>query len=208
MPQNQTVERLAEACVDARAKLRYASRALHDDVGSLLAVAGLRLQLLGMEHPEVAAHTREVAEALDGVMDRVRKLTRELDPSPVARTGLKNALLDLAEQSMMTHGGSVIVRYRATFRPPVEAAEAIYLAAGEVMAAAAARKSVEKVAISASGSKTVTVRVTHAGKAADAHRDLEHAALLARRSGLTFDVGTGKGTIVTIGYAMPRSSRR
>src|SRR5579871_5695404 len=101
MPQNQTAERLAGACVEARAKLRYASRALHDDVGSLLAVAGLRLQLVRMDHPELAARVNEVSEALEGVMDRVRKLTRELDPSPVARTGLKNALLDLAEQSMM-----------------------------------------------------------------------------------------------------------
>ncbi len=208
MPQNQTAERLAGACVEARAKLRYASRALHDDVGSLLAVAGLRLQLVRMDHPELAARVNEVSEALEGVMDRVRKLTRELDPSPVARTGLKNALLDLAEQSMMTHGGSVTVRYTATFRPPPEIAEAIYLAAGEVMAAAAARKSVEKVVISAAGSKKVAVRIAHAGLPSAARRDLEPAALIARRSGLTFEVGTGRGTIVTIGYAMPRSSRR
>lgn len=202
----RTAERLAQECVEARTKLRLAGRSLHDDVGSLLAVAGLRLQLLRMDHPPLAERANEVAEALDGVMDRVRKLTRELDPSPVARAGLKNALLDLAERSN-GDGAAVKVRFRATYRAPVEIAEAMYLAAGEAVASARARKARE-IVISAAGNRGVTLRVEHGGSAAAARRDLEPAALLARRCGLTFEIKSGKGTIVTIGYAVPRSSRR
>ena len=100
MPKDSCAEDLAKECVRGRLELRRAAQVLHDEVGSLLAVAGLRLQLLRMDFPEAGARAAEIGEALDGVMEHVRVLGRRLEPSPVRRTGLKNALLDLAESRM------------------------------------------------------------------------------------------------------------
>ena len=38
---------------------------LHDDIASLLAVAGLRLQIANMDHPDAAERLAEIAEALE-----------------------------------------------------------------------------------------------------------------------------------------------
>jgi len=63
-------------------RLRQAGNILHDDVAPLLAGAGLQLQLLRMDHPEAAAQVNEVLATLEDAMDRVRKLSQQLAPSP------------------------------------------------------------------------------------------------------------------------------
>ena len=98
MAGQSTAHELAEACVAARRERHRASRMLHDEVGSLLAVAGLRLQLLQMDYPEASEPASELAAALDAAMQKIRTLMKELDPSPIARTGLQNALIDLANR--------------------------------------------------------------------------------------------------------------
>src|SRR3977135_2096635 len=83
MPRLSAADELARECVRAHAELRRAAGVLHDDVGSLLAVAGLRLQLLSMDHPATQGRAAEVGEALDGVMHHLRTLSRALEPTPV-----------------------------------------------------------------------------------------------------------------------------
>ena len=48
-------QRLASELFEARSQLRAAGQALHDEVGPLLSAAGLRLQLLRIDHPEAAS---------------------------------------------------------------------------------------------------------------------------------------------------------
>src|ERR1700693_2173210 len=121
MSKKSPADELARECGARHSELRRASSLLHDEVGALLAVAGLRLQLLSMDFPEARARVAEVAEALDGVMEQVRKLSRQLEPSPVRRTGLKNALIDLAETF-----GAVTLRYTATAALAPVAVDALY----------------------------------------------------------------------------------
>ena len=151
MPSDSYADQLAKECVRARKELRRAAQVLHDDVGSLLAVAGLRLQLLRMDFPDAAARAAEIGEALDGVMGHLRNLSRALGPSPVRRTGLKNALIDLAAAS--GNGTSIRLRYTATATLPMEAADAMYHA---IASAVAAGSDAGKIAISVSGSRAVT----------------------------------------------------
>ena len=69
-------------------KIELAGKTLHDDVGPLLTAAGLRLELLRMDFPDIADRVREVTEALDDAIDRVRALSRDLRPfSPKLRSG-------------------------------------------------------------------------------------------------------------------------
>ena len=205
MSKKSPADELARECVALYTELRRASSLLHDEVGALLAVAGLRLQLLNMDFPEVGARVREVAEALDGVMEQVRKLSRQLEPSPVRRTGLKNALLDLAG----TYGG-VTLRYTATAVLAPVAVDALYRAIASVLAASSAAPGVGRIAISVSGSRSVTARIAWNGRLR-AGKDLVAAALLARHSGMSFEIAaklekkrqnkTNQGTIVVIQYA-------
>ena len=206
MSKNFPADELARECVALYTELRRASGLLHDEVGSLLAVAGLRLQLLSMDFPEAGARVAEVAEALDGVMEQVRKLSRQLEPSPVRRTGLKNALLDLAEVF-----SGVTLRYTATAVLAPVAVDALYRAIASVVAAASSAPGVARIAISVSGSRSVTVRILWNGRFRGAARDLAAAALLARHSGMSFEITTkpekkrqdktNQGTIVVIQYA-------
>src|ERR1700684_976925 len=121
MPKPSPADELALECVRAYTELRRAASVLHDDVGSLLAVAGLRLQLLCMDFPEASERAAEASEAIGGAMEHVRKLSRAVKPSPVRRTGLKNALLDLAAALP-----GATVRYTAAVALPPVHADAIY----------------------------------------------------------------------------------
>lgn len=211
MSKNSPADELARECVALYTELRRASSLLHDEVGALLAVAGLRLQLLSMDFPEAGARVAEVAEALEGVMEQVRKLSRQLEPSPVRRTGLKNALLDLAEVF-----GGVTLRYTATAVLAPAAVDALYRAIASAVAVASAAPGVTRIAISVTGSRSVTARIGWNGRLRGAGRDLAAAALLARHSGMSFEIApkpekprqnkTNQGTIVVIQYAGRRSA--
>jgi signal transduction histidine kinase len=67
--------------------LHRAGEILHDDVAPLLVGAGLQLQLLRMDHPDTAAQVNQVLVTLEDAMDRVRKLSQQLAPSPFTPTG-------------------------------------------------------------------------------------------------------------------------
>ncbi len=201
MPKNSPADELALECVRTYTELRRAASVLHDDVGSLLAVAGLRLQLLCMDFPEASERGAEACEAIGGAMEHIRKLGRALEPSPVRRTGLKNALLDLAQ----SYPG-VTVRYTAAVvLPPVDA-DALYRAIANSVAAASRAPGVARIAISVSGSRSLVARVEHNGRQRGAESELAATALLARHSGLRFEIKTRQvktrhGTIVVIRYA-------
>jgi signal transduction histidine kinase len=202
MPKDACADQLARELAAAHGELRRAAQVLHDDVGSLLAVAGIRLQLLQLDHPAAGAHTAEVSQALEGVMHHLRTLSRNLEPSTVRRTGLKNALLALADSGMDVE---IAVRYRATAIPPPTMADALYHAIeAAVRAAAAGARATRpgRITIAVTGSRALTARVGYPGPPARG-RNWAAARLLARHCGIAFDVETTKkGTIVCIRYAI------
>jgi len=52
---------------------------LHDEIGPLLSAAGLKLQLIKMDHPKTAPLVEDVTAVLDQAIDQVRKLSRTLN---------------------------------------------------------------------------------------------------------------------------------
>jgi signal transduction histidine kinase len=205
MPKKSRADDLARACVQAQAELRRAGRTLHDEIGSLLAVAGVRLQLLRMDVPDLAERTAELGEVLERAMEAVRALSQDLDPSPVRRLGLKNALLSLAKRHSEARR-QVTVRSTMSGALPPEVAELIYEAASHAVLAAAGRADVTRIRISAAGARSVTVRVADNGAKPGPNSSLAMAAMLARHAGLGFEIATEKGTIVSIRYAIRRTS--
>ena len=67
--------------------LRRVGETLHDDVAPLLTAAGVQLQLVRLDHPASAAQVNEVLATLEAAMDRVRKLSQQLAPSPFTPAG-------------------------------------------------------------------------------------------------------------------------
>ena len=109
-------EQLASLAARAHTQLANAGRALHDDVGPLLAGAGLFLST-APDDPAV----KEALAALDQAMERVRALSQQLNSSPADRMGLHKALLRIAEQNP-----AVEIAYTATAKLPRATASAIY----------------------------------------------------------------------------------
>jgi signal transduction histidine kinase len=75
------------SAVELRDQIERAGKTLHDDVAPLLTGAGLQLQILRMDHPEAAQQVSEILVTLEDAMDRIRKLSQQLAPSPFTPRG-------------------------------------------------------------------------------------------------------------------------
>src|SRR5580704_12825606 len=104
-------DELAQELFEAKIRLRGAGRALHDHVGPLLSAAGINLDLLRSDHPSAAASAAQVTQALTEAMERIRDLSRELNPPPAAHLGLKRALTALAEACGESYRGRIDLVY-------------------------------------------------------------------------------------------------
>lgn len=189
-------QELARLCAEARQQLAEAGQALHDDVGPLLAGAGMWLSTASA-HPAVQA----ALEALDQAMESVRALSQGLNPSPAARLGLHRALQRLAEQDER-----IEIRGPATGKLTRKAATVLYAsAAAAIEAARQARARHIRVSLSPAGT---SVRVTDDGRSAGRARTLAVPFALAEAQGAKTGLRTGKSTIVSIRYAARRSAGR
>ena len=185
---------VADLCVEAQTRLSEAGRALHDNAGSLLAAAGLRLQLLAADYPEAAEGIAEVSGVLGQAMESVRSVSQRLHPSPVYRIGLKRALERL----------EVNLDYAATAALAAPMSEAVYRAA-EAAVRAAREAGAREIHIRARGARGLTLRVADNGTAKGRTLALGPIVLLAQAAGVRLTRATGKGTIVLI--RVPASAR-
>jgi signal transduction histidine kinase len=149
-----------------------------------------------MDVPEAATAINEALQILDQAMDQVRALSQKLNPSPAHRGGLKHALLQLAELD-----GTVTVVYSATAKVPVEIAAALYEAASAAVAEAVRQGA-------ARGNRGIRVRISDDGRPSGRVRSLSVVQRLAQEAGIVVQTVTGKSTIVSISYAVRRSTRR
>ena len=203
------LDEIAARYIHVRAALVRAGRALHDHVGSSLSAAGVQLQLLRMDLPEAAARIDEALRTLEETLNQVRDLSQELCPSPAYRGGLKQALLRLAETDGYRHKSvicQVAVEYSTTAAIPAEIAAALYEAASAALEQAL-QKGAAQVNISVRGAGPLVLRIADDGRKSGRARALRLIRALAREQGLTFECTTGRGTIVSIRYAIRRPAR-
>jgi signal transduction histidine kinase len=199
-------EQLARELFETKSKLRASGRALHDQVGPLLSAAGIRLGLLRTDHPQTTAEIEPVLLALEEAMERVRTLSRELNPPPGAHLGLKKALANLTGKQAGSFSGTIRFSYSASVELPDDAAAAIYEAASALLARAAADRSAKEVGVSVSGARNLIVRIESDGRAPWPRAVLTGLERRARPAGIVLDV-TKRGTIVSIRYAARRPAR-
>ncbi len=200
-------DQLARELFETKSKLRVAGRVLHDQVGPLLSAAGIRLGLLRSDHPQAAEEAGQALLALEEAMERVRSLSRELNPPPGAHLGLKKALSSLAEARAESFPGEVSFSYTASIEVPEPAAASIYEIASAVLERAAADASATRLSVEAGGARHLVVRIASDGRLRGSRALL---AALSRRggaAGIVLDCITKRGTIVSIRYAARRPSR-
>ncbi len=203
---------LAQALVAARNDLRQSSRKLHDHVASSIAASALRIQLLQMDYPNASEPVRQILEVLNHAMDHVRDLSRDLDPNPVRRVGLVNALRDLAEAQQESFVGQITFRAKFDAPLPLEVAQWMYDTAAAAVESAVARAAqpksdLRRIRIRLTGSRTVTLQIADDGSPSPRTPQDIACEFMARQAGLQYDVKTNQGTIVFIRYAMRRPSR-
>jgi signal transduction histidine kinase len=199
-------EVLARELFEARRELRNAGCALHDQAGSLLSAAGLRLQLLRMDFPEAARAVDQVLVALDEAMERVRALSQALNPSPAAHLGLQAALSQLVERRSASFSGIIRLTYKTVPQPPPDAAVAIYDAVAATLERAVQDRTATSIQVTVSGTGNLAVRVASNGRWKWSRREAAAEARRARPAGLTLGT-TKKGTLVSIKYALRRAPR-
>jgi signal transduction histidine kinase len=197
--QRQTAaDALADTCARSARLISKAGRALHDNAGPLISAAGLRLQILAMDHPAAAPLVSEITEILDQAVASVRAVSQDLHTSPVYRGGLKTALSKLLDQYRES-GLDCRIHFSFPSPIPVEVAESIYEAALAAVRAAH-RAGATRISLTVRGLKRLSVRLTDNGTAGNRSRALEAARLLARESGLDLrcNSSTKRSTIVSI----------
>lgn len=200
-------QRLANELFETRCRLRAVGRLLHDHIGPLLSAAGIRLELLRSDRPETASTVEHALVALEEAMERVRGLSRELNPPPAAHLGLKKALSNLVEAQRKSFTGTIRFSYTALLIPPDDVAASVYETVGAVLARAASDRSVTRMAVSVRGARNLIVTIESNGSARWPRTELAALARRVRPAGIVLDPLTKQGTIVSIRYAPGRPAR-
>src|SRR5271154_309318 len=121
--QEELARMLVAAVDDRETDMTRISGVLHDHVSQVLSAAGLQLGLLRLDFqdraPEIEQRTNEIQQLLESVIDELRDLSYELNPSIVERTGLQTALDRLAGRIRKGHKTAFRLHYESGLRVPV-----------------------------------------------------------------------------------------
>jgi len=138
---------LVSAVNDRETDMARISGVLHDHVSQVLSAAGLQLGLLRLDFqeriPEIEQRTTEIQQLLESVIDQLRDLSYELNPSIVERTGLQTALDRLAGRIRKGHKTAFRLHYESGLRVPVPVSTAFYKIAEQAAEEGLAQNCVE-----------------------------------------------------------------
>lgn len=136
-------EMLFAAIQEHDAALAGVARVLHDDVSQVLSAVGLQLDAMRMDFkdqvPGIDARAVEIQTMLEQVIEQLRDISNELNPSIVERAGLQFALDRLAGKVRKTFSGSLRLHFDATARVPTAIATTFYKIAECAVESAAGR---------------------------------------------------------------------
>lgn len=194
---------------------RRAARALHDQIGPSLAAAGLHLELLRRDVAPAAEKAAEIQQILEDALERVRALSRELDPSPVERAGLTFALDRMVETARPRFSGKLRLISDCKVRIPLPVASALHRAAECAFDNALRHSGADAITVALRGRRSVRLEVRDNGagfNAATARRRPTGVGLflmdsLAGQAGFRVSIDAAfarlhrPGTIVTLHWA-------
>jgi signal transduction histidine kinase len=124
-------ETLAAIISDRDQVLTSAARLLHDDVGQTLSAVGMQMEALRLDfadrEPGISEPILALERTLEELMQRIRDLSYELNPSIVERVGLRFALERLVvKYRRVRKGGGLRLAFDPDIRVPQPAANGFY----------------------------------------------------------------------------------
>lgn len=121
---------LFAAVQDRDAALSGVARLLHDDVSQVLSAVGLQLDALRMDFRDqttgIDDRVAEIQTMLEQVIEQLRDISNELNPSIVERAGLQFALDRLAGKVRKTFAGTLRLHFDPDARVPTTIATTFY----------------------------------------------------------------------------------
>src|SRR5580700_8308876 len=142
-PQPALAQMLFAAMNEHEAVLSRVSRLLHDDVSQVLSAVGLQLDAMRMDFrdqaPGIDDRATEIQTMLEQVIEQLRDISNELNPSIVERAGLQFALDRLAGKVRKTFSGSLRLHFDASALVPTAIATTFYKIAECALESAAGR---------------------------------------------------------------------
>jgi two-component system sensor histidine kinase NreB len=199
------------------AALAQVARVLHDDVSQVLSAVGLQLDAMRMDFrnqaPGIDDRASEIQAMLEQVIEQLRDISNELNPSIVERAGLQFALDRLAGKVRKTFSGTLRLHFDSTARVPTEIATTFYKIAECALESAVARPRCSAIDIQlkrAQGDFVLEIRDDAEADDAD-RRKLPLARLLldyyASRGHIALDIlgAPSRGTIIRASHPQPDS---
>jgi signal transduction histidine kinase len=129
-PQPALAQMLFAAINEHEAALGRVSRLLHDDVSQVLSAVGLQLDAMRMdfraEAPGIEERAVEIQNMLEQVIEQLRDISNELNPSVVERAGLQFALDSLAGKVRNNFSGALRLHFDSAIHVPTAIAKTFY----------------------------------------------------------------------------------
>ncbi len=122
--------RLVEELSRQQDEMSRVARILHEDIGQVLTVVGLHLDVLRQDHsakaPEIAENTKKIQKLLEKAIEDVRQLSYKLNSDIVQRSGLRYALDTLIGRLRESSSATIRLLMDSRIHLPITEATAIY----------------------------------------------------------------------------------
>ncbi len=116
-------------------ELQHVARVLHEDIGQVLTVAGLHLEVLRQDvtrnSPAAAQQVTDIQQLLEKAIVDVRNLSYRLNPSLVPRSGLRYALDSMVGRMRESSGATIRFLMDSKVHPPLPVSMVLYEIAEE-----------------------------------------------------------------------------
>ncbi len=218
---SDAVARLIDSVTEKQAELNHVARVLHEEVGQVLTVVGLHLDVLRQDyskaHPELAGRTQEIQALLERAVSEVRDLCYRINPDVVQRSGLRYAMDILIGRLRDTSQATIRLLMDSHVHVPLPVAIAFHQIAQQALANAIRHSGATLVEVVLQPAQAdVRLEIKDNGCGFDWERTREAGLGLgllwikhaAQTAGLRLDIQTqpGQGTLIRATYVAAQAA--
>jgi signal transduction histidine kinase len=178
LAQQDVPKRLLASLSERDEELHYVARVLHEQIGQILTVVGLQIDLLRQDFspqvPEIAPRATEVQQLLEKAIDEVRQLSYRLNPDIVQRSGLRYALDTLIGRFRESHPATIRLLMDSNVHLPQPVATAVYRIVEHAVDNAIRHSQANRIEIVLQQSGDVRLEISDNGKGFNLSQAMEH----------------------------------
>ncbi len=215
--------RLVDALSRQQDEMSRVARVLHEDIGQVLTVVGLHLDVLRQDYsekaPEIAENTKHIQKLLEKAIEDVRQLSYKLNSDIVQRSGLRYALDTLIGRLRESSTATIRLLMDSRIHLPITVATAVYEIADQAVGNAVKHSQAELIEVVLQPvQEGVRFEIRDNGVGFDTAKtkaDARGIGLIwmqhiAAKAGMKFHVVSrpGKGTTIQASYRADEEARR